>query len=89
MQQLKEKEGQEQDIVQAFQVYEQDIKPVGESLPEAHKLWRIKVVSTFVKAGVPLSKIDVFRSLLEEHAYSLSDRHEISDLIPFVLSEEW
>ena len=30
----------------------------------------------------------MFRSLLEEHAYGLSDRHGMSDLIPFIQSEE-
>ena len=48
----------------------------------------MKVVTTFLKAGVPLGKVDKFRGLLEEHAYSLSDRRGMSDLIPFVQSEE-
>ena len=48
----------------------------------------MKVVSTFLKAGVPLAKIEDFRSLLEENAYRLSDRRGMSDLVPFVLSEE-
>ena len=86
-QKLKEKNSREQDIAQAFRVYEQEVHPVGESLPEVHKLWRIKVV-TFLKAGVPLVKIDQLRGLLEEHAYSLSDRRGMSDLIPFIQSEE-
>ena len=55
-QKLKEKNSREQDIAQAFQVYEQEVHPVGESLPEVHKLWRIKVVTMFLKAGVPLSR---------------------------------
>ena len=87
-QKLKEKNSREQDIVQTFRVYEQEVHPVGESLPEVHKLWRIKVVTTFLKAGVPLIKIDQLRGLLEEHTYSLSDRREMSDLIPFIQSEE-
>ena len=69
-------------------MYEQEVHPVGESLPEAHKLWRVKVVTTFLKAGVPLGKVDKFRGLLEEHAYSLSDRRGMSDLIPFIQCEE-
>jgi hypothetical protein len=85
---LREKKIREQDIAQAFRVYEQEVHPVGESLPEAHKLWRVKVVTTFLKAGVPLGKVDKFRGLLEEHAYSLSDRRGMSDLIPFIQSEE-
>ena len=72
-QKLKDKNSREQDIAQAFQVYEQEVHHVGESLPEVHILWRIKVVTTFLKARVPLVKIDQLRGLLEEHAYSLSD----------------
>ena len=85
---VKEKRSREQDIAQAFQMYEQKVHPAGESLPEAHKLWRVKVVTTFLKAGVPLGKVEMFRNLLEEHAYSLSDRRGMSDLIPFIQSEE-
>ena len=88
-QKIKEKNSWEQDIAQAFRVYEQEVHHrVGESLPEVHKLWRIKVVTTFLKAGVPLVKIDQLRGLLEEHAYSLSDRRGMSDLISFIQSEE-
>ena len=57
-------------------------------LSEDHKLWRVKFVTTFMKAGVPLAKIDHFRELLEECAYRLSDRRGMYDLIPFVQSEE-
>ena len=56
----------------ALKVYEQEAHPSGETLPEAHKLYRVKVVSTFLKAGVPLAKLEHFRGLLEEHAYRLS-----------------
>ena len=48
----------------------------------------MKVVHTFLKAGVPLSKIDLFRDLLAETAFHLTDRHFMCDLIPFVLKEE-
>jgi len=48
----------------------------------------VKVVTTFLRAGVPLAKIDLFRDLLEEHAYSLSDRCGMCDMIPFIQSEE-
>ena len=41
-----------------------------------------------MRAGVPLAKIDLFRGLLEERGYRLSDRRGMYDLIPFVQSEE-
>ena len=68
--------------------YDATESPIGETLPEQHRLYRIKVVRTFLLAGVPLNKLSVFRELLEENAYSLSDRRHMSDLIPFILQQE-
>ena len=45
-------------------------------------------VSTFLKAGVALNKLEVFRDLLEENGYRLAGRRPVSDFIPFILSEE-
>ena len=55
---------------------------------EDHKLWRVKVVTTFMRAGVPLAKVDHFRELLEERGYRLSNRRGMCDLIPLVQSGE-
>ena len=60
----------------------------GETLPEDHRVYRIKALMAFLCAGVPLNKIEHFRPLLEEHAYSLGVRRAMSDLIPFVLQNE-
>lgn len=46
------------------------------------------MVSTFLKAGVPLNKLGLFWDLLEENGYRLAGRHPLSDIIPFILSEE-
>ena len=43
---------------------------------------------TFLCAAVPLNKLDKFCNLLEESAFSLSDRRFMSDHIPFILKEE-
>jgi hypothetical protein len=45
-------------------------------------------VTTFLRAGIPLSKVDDFKELLEEGAYRLSSRHGLSDLIPFIRKQE-
>ena len=45
-------------------------------------------MKTFIRTAVPLSKLDIFRELLEENAYRLTDCHHISDLVPLVLSQE-
>ena len=49
---------------------------------------RIKVLKTFLLAAVPLAKLDTFHGLLEESALQLTDRRHMSDLIPFVYSQE-
>lgn len=49
---------------------------------------RVKVVTAFPRAAVPLYKLEHFRELLEEHAFPLSDRRHMSDIIPFVSSQE-
>ena len=81
-------QARECDVARALKSYEQEIHPSGEGLSEAHKLYRIKVLTTFLKAGVPLAKIEHFRELLETNAYRLCDRRGMCDLIPFVQSEE-
>ena len=57
-------------------------------MPDSQQVYRVKVVTCFLKAAVPLRKLDCFCELLEEHAYRLSDRRHLFDLIPFVHSEE-
>ena len=48
----------------------------------------MKVVRSFLKAGVPLSKVSLFREILEETGYRLTDRRHLFDMIPFILKEE-
>ena len=45
-------------------------------------------MSSFLKAGIPLKEIEPLRELLKEHAYSLSDRRGMCDLIPSILMKE-
>ena len=66
---LTSKEKREQDVVKALGAYDKEVHPVGETLPADQRVFRIKVVSTFLRAGVPLNKIDVFRDVLEEGGY--------------------
>ena len=57
----------------------------GETLPQNVQVYRIKVVSTFLHAGVPLSKVSYFRELL---GLRLTDRRHLFDCIPYILTEE-
>ena len=80
---LKNKE--EADIVQALKAFDSEVHPVGNGLPFSTRVYRVKVVSTMLRAGVPLGKIDLFRDLLEEHAYALTSA---THLRHFILQEE-
>ena len=45
------------------------------------RVYRLKVLKTFLRAAVPLSKLDAFRDLLEENSFHLTDRRHMSDLV--------
>ena len=85
---LQQKEAREADIASALRVHNESVHLRGETLPEQQQVFRVKVVSCFLRAAVPLSKVDVFRSLLEETAFRLSDRRHLMDYIPLILQEE-
>ena len=72
-----------QGLIKALCAYDKDVHPVGESLPTDQRVFRVKVVSTFFKAGVPLNKMDMYRDILEEGGdYRLARRHRKSKTTP-------
>ena len=85
---LEKRQRNDVEIVEAMKVYDRAENPICETLPEAHRLYRLKVVRTFLLAGVPLTKLNMFKDLLEEYAYRLTDRRHMSDMIPFILQQE-
>ena len=78
----------EEDIIQALETFDREHHPEGERLPISVRLYRIKVVRTMLRAGVPLSKVDQFRDLLEEHAFALTSATNLRQLLPFIHHEE-
>ena len=62
--------------------------PVGETLPMEQRVYRLKVVKTFLRAAVPLSEVDAFRDVLEENSFRLTDHRHMCDLIPFIITQE-
>lgn len=64
------KDSKERDIAEVLLASDKTSNPVGETLPVDHRVYRVKVVKTFLRAAVPLSKLVVFRELLEENAFS-------------------
>ncbi len=79
---------QEQDIIQALETFDRECHPEGERLPTSVRLYRIKVVRTMLRAGVPLSKVDLFRDFLEEHAFALTSATNLRQLLLFIRHEE-
>ena len=60
----------------------------GETLPGKLCVYRVQVMKAFLRVGVPLSKLQYFRELLEEGAYRLTDTQHMLDMVPFILSQE-
>ena len=60
----------------------------GECLPVDQQVYRVKVVSALLKAGVSINKLSCFREILEENALRLTDRSHMANLIPFILERE-
>ena len=86
---LQRKNREERDIAEAFDnAYNKEEHLAGETLSRDVQVYRVKVVRTFLKAGVPLNKVDIFRDLLEENGTRLAGRRSLSDLVPFIREQE-
>ena len=85
---LSSKMKRDEDIIQALDKYDHEFHPEGETLPTSVRLYRIKVVCSMLKAGVPLSKVDAFRDLLEEEAFALTSATNLRQLLPFIRHQE-
>ena len=85
---LKQKNVKDQDIAEALQKMDESSHPKGETIPTDQRVFRVKVVRTFLRAGVPLNKIDLFKELLEEGGFRLTDRRHMSDLVPLIYQQE-
>ena len=83
-----ERDSEERDMVQSLQKHNNETHLEGKTLPISQQIYRVRVLKTFLKAGVPLNKFDLFRDLLQESATRLTDRSHLLNLIPFVASEE-
>ena len=82
------KEAKVRDIATSLKAYDETAHPIGETLPMEQRIYRLKVVETFLKAAVPLSKLGMFRDILEQGGVRLTDRSHMSGLIPFVRMQE-
>ena len=82
---LKRQGGKGETTADALVAHNKETHLRGETLPHSQQVHRVRVLTCFIRAGVPLRKYEHFRELLEENATRLSNRRHI---IPFVLKEE-
>ena len=52
------KTARERDIAAALQKHDAETHRKGETLPDPHKVYRVKVVTAFMKSGIPMSKFN-------------------------------
>lgn len=88
MARLQSKDKREKSISEMLKKYDAEVHPVGEGLPDDVRIYRIKVLTFFLKAGVPLNKIDCFRDLFEESSYRLTTSSHLSEMISIIHREE-
>ena len=70
-------------------MYDQKVEPKGSAAVSMDtRVYRVRVVEQFLKSGIPMSKIDNLRSLLEEGSYRLTHSSHLSEYIPVIHSEE-
>ena len=85
---LQHKEARERDIAKCLKAYDEINHPAGETLPMEQRVYRLKVFKTFLRAAVPLTKLDAFRDLLEENMFRLTDRRHMCDMVPHIVTQE-
>ena len=72
-----------------LQTYDREVQPAGRQVSMEERVYRAKVVEQFLKAGIPLRKIDSLRELLEENALRLTHSSHLFDYIaPLHLKEK-
>ena len=81
---LVSRKAQDKTIADMLRKYDKNKHPIGEGLSDEVRVFRIKVVKSFLKAGV-----DCFREVFEESAFRLSHSSNLSQLIPFIREQEF
>ena len=85
---LENQKKKDKEIAEALRSHDAVHNPKGSTLPDNQRVYRVKVTRTFLSAGVPLNKIPLFRELLEENGFRLTDRRRLSDTVPLILQQE-
>ena len=59
------KEAKQRNIAELLKIYDKECHPKGETLPDNVRVYRVTLVKSFLKAGIPLLKVDCMHYLLE------------------------
>lgn len=84
----------QQRVAQSWEQYQKrqakDLPGTGmtPAVPTEQSMRRVAVVTEFLKAGIPLAKIDSLRPLLEDGSEKLTDSAHMASYVPFVLETE-
>ena len=70
----------DQSLLKFLRTNDEKDNPKGETLPEDMRLFRSDLVETFLSAGIPLSKTDLLRPLLEKYGHRLTGHGHLSQL---------
>ena len=84
---MKTNQVQELGIVAAINKHDESESKILPMLDDA-MAYQIKVFKAFLKAGIPISKLEHLKDLFEEDAVKLTEHTYMLDLLPFILEEE-
>ena len=78
------------DIAEALKAHDAETHRKGGTLPIEHNVFRVKVITEFMRSGIPLWKLECsdLRNLLEQNGYRLTDPRHLLDVVPFIRREE-
>ena len=76
----------DQTIMEAFRAGDSTQKD--STLPIPERAYRLEVVEEFLRAGIPIGKIDMLRSLLEENGQRLTASAHLGQYISIVFKQE-
>ena len=86
---IEKRQTRELNLVEVLKAYDQQVHLKGSaSVSMDARVYRVRVVEQFLKSGIPMSKIDSLRPLLEEGSHRLTHSSHLSEYIPVVYSEE-
>ena len=82
---MKKSKLKDQTIIEAFR---REGSSKDSTLPVEECAYRLEVVSEFLKAGIPIGKIDMLRSLLEKNSYRLTGSSHLRQYVSMALKQE-